>query len=243
MAKRALILQGGTMKGAFMVGAIKTIHRLLGVNYFDAIFSSSVGIFEQVFFATNQPDVMEKVWRDYVDGRKLINFINPIKKRGIVDLDYLVKVFQSDGTRLDLKALEMSSIKLLTLVTDYQTRKLASIEINNTNIFDLMRATCALPYLYPKPVIIDGKRYIDGIVISRSEFNSFLSIILKDYDEVFAVTTKNNDSALRGIKNIIRPSKNTLWNVLDTNRGRLIKTIRQGEIDTEKFILENNLVK
>ena len=50
MAKRALILKGGTMQGAFIVGAMKTVDRMLGMDYFDAIFATFLFII--VYYGT-----------------------------------------------------------------------------------------------------------------------------------------------------------------------------------------------
>src|SRR3989338_236990 len=123
MKKRALILKGGTMRGAFVVGALKTVHRLLGVDYFDAIFATSVGVFEQAFFAANQPDIMENTWREYVHGKQLINFTNPFRGKPILDLDYLVDLFQSDKSRLNINAMRNSRPQLFTFVTDYEKKE------------------------------------------------------------------------------------------------------------------------
>lgn len=235
------------MRGAFFVGALKTIDRMLGPNYFDAIYSSSVGIFEQASFASKQIYQMEYVWREYVCGKQLINYMNPLKKRGIIDLDYLVALFQSDvdkDAKLDLKALENSHLRLFSFVADYKTKKPVVIEINHQNVFEVMRAACALPYLYTKPVIIDGKRYIDSWNSPVKEFQKFLENNLKSYDEVLLITSRaRKDKRFTGIKNVIKPSKIFLWSALDTNRNRIIKTIRQGELDTEKFNIENKLGK
>jgi predicted patatin/cPLA2 family phospholipase len=75
--KRALIIRGGAMKGAYLVGVIAEFHRQgITADYFDAIYSNSVGVFEQVFYAANQPYFMENTWREYVHGKQLIDFFN-----------------------------------------------------------------------------------------------------------------------------------------------------------------------
>lgn len=241
--KRALILKGGTMRGAFLVGAMKTIHRQFGVNYFDAIFSTSVGVFEQVFFAANQPDIMENTWREYVHGNQLINFMNPLRGKPILDLDYLTDLFQSDKSRLNVDAMKNSYPKLFTIVADYKNREPILLNLKEGLVFDIMRASSAVPIIYPKKVIINSNRYVDSLIVPKIKLQKFIHNSLKDYDEVLAISGYSYDFGLRGIKNIIKPSKMPLRGVFDTNKGRIIKTIKQGEIDAEKFIKENNLLR
>src|SRR3989344_1338405 len=111
------------MRGAFLVGALKKIYERLGNEHFDVIIASSVGVFEQAFFAAGQIDIMENTWREYVSGQQLINFLNPFRGRPILDLDYLIDLFQSKRSMLDLDAFGNSKAKLLTAVTDYKTRE------------------------------------------------------------------------------------------------------------------------
>ena len=243
MRKRALLLTGGTMRGAFIVGALKSVYKLLGVNYFDAIFSTSVGVFEQAFFAAGQPNIMENTWREYVHGRQLINFMNPLKGKPILDLDYLVDIFQSDKSRLNISAMQKSHPKLFTFVADYETKEPALIDLKNGSIFDIMRATSALYFFYPKKVVINNKRYVDSNIVSPDKLQEFIKDSLKGYEEIIIISTSPKDNGLNGIINIIKPSKMPLWGALDTNKNRIIQTIKQGEIDTEKFIIENNLLQ
>ena len=241
MSKRALVLQGGTMRGAFLVGALKTIHRLLGVNYFDAIFATSVGVFEQAFFASNQIYIMENTWSKYVHGNQLINFLNPLKRKPVLDLDYLVDLFQSDKSMLDIKAMRESHPNLYVFVADYKTKNLSVLDLKKNDIFQAMKATCALPFLYPKKVILNDKRCGDCWMAPKQKLQELLQSNLTDYDQILAITT-NKDSWLKGISHIIRPTKNILRYPFDTDRYRIIQTIKQGETDTEKFIIDHNLV-
>ena len=234
--KRALVLQGGTMRGAYLVGAMKKIYELLGLNYFDTILATSVGVFEQAFFAADQPDIMENTWLKYVHGRQLINIFNPLKGKAILDLDYLVDLFQSDKSLLNLQALKNSKPNLLTFIADYKTREPKIVNLKEAPVFDLMRATCALPIIYPRKVLIDGKRYVDCWMAPKDKLRAVLHENLKDYNEVLAITAYKKPDLLADIQNVIKPTRSFLWGAFDTSQSRIIKTIKQGEIDTEKFI-------
>lgn len=242
MKKRALILQGGTMRGAFLVGVMVSIYELLGLDYFDAIYSSSVGIFEQVFFAANQPD-MQNTWREHVTGRQLINPLNILKGKQILDLDYLVGIFQSDKSRLNLQALTKFPHKLFTFVSDYETKNPVILDINPENVFDLMRAACAMPFMYNKKVIINNRRYLDSSTANIKKFQNLLESEMHQYDEVIVVINYPDDIRMKKFKNIIRPSKMPLIGSLDTNRSRIIRTIDQGKLDAAEYIKKHHLIK
>ncbi len=243
MPKRALILKGGTMRGAFVVGAMETIYKELGTDYFDTIFSTSVGVFEEAFFAAGEDFTMENTWEKYIDGRKLINFWNIFRGRQILNLDYLIGIFQNDTSRLDVVAMKKSYPNLFTFVAEYKTRELALLDLKNGPIFDIMKASSALPFVFTEKIIIDNKRYIDSWTAPAEKFREALKKSLEGYDEVIAISGYKNDKRLEGIKNIIHPSRMPLWYPFDTNKRRIIETIKQGEIDAKKFIFENKLVR
>lgn len=240
MAKRALVLRGGTMRGAFLVGSMTKIHELLGPNYFDAIFATSVGVFEQAYFAVGRPDIPESIWRNRVHGNQLINFSNLLFGKPLLDLDYLIKLFQSKEYLLNIDLLSKSQTRLSTFVTNYKTKTPEIMDLRHGPVFDIMRATSAIPFFYPKHILINGERYVDSWVLKEEDFQKFIDENLKKYDEVLIVSAYSYDKMLAGLKNVIKPSKTFLWHALDTNRYRLIKTIEQGKLDTEKYILENN---
>ena len=246
MSKRALILKGGTMRGAYTVGALKIFHKILGVDYFDLILATSVGVYEQAFFASGQIYFMENTWKEYVSEHKLLNIFNPLKGKPILDLDYLVGLFQSEESMLDLEKMRNSHPRLLAFVTDYENRKPTTMDLKNGPIFDIMRASCALPYIYPKKVLINGKRYVDSWMAKKEDFTIAIEEALDGYDEVFAISCFSKDTALTSVKTkkitVLYPSKMPVG-TFDTNRRRLIETLAQGEKDAEKFIIENKLSK
>ena len=236
--KRALFLMGGTMKGAYLVGVMKVFYEELGNSYFDSIYSRSVGVFEQVFFATRQPETMEKTWREYVNGNQLIKPANLFRGKPVIDLDYLVKIFKSEKSFLNINHLVNSPTNLFTFVTNMKTNSLVVLDLKKENVFDAMRATCALPILYP-PVEIRGKKYIDGAMSDRKKWEKVIIDLSEKYDELIIVINKKRNKGIvpnhPKIK-ILSPSKMPLRNALDTNKKRIIKTINQGKKDAKNFL-------
>ena len=224
------------MRGAFLVGVMKSIYHSLGTGYFDSIFSYSVGIFEQVFFAADQPKTMEKTWREYVHGNQLINFSNPFRGKPILDLDYLVDIFQSEKSFLRTENILASKANLFVFLTDYVSRQPKVLDIKEYNVFDVMKAACALPIIYPKPVLLNGRRYVDGWLSPIKPFRELFKGVTKDFDEILAVISYPKHARVDGLARVISPSKMPLLGMMDTNQERIIATIKQGEIDGQRYI-------
>ncbi len=239
--RRALILQGGVIRGAFSVGVVKRFYKLLTSGYFEAIFSTSVGIFEQVFAAALQPDIMEAVWRDHVCDRKLINLGNLLRSKPILDLDYLIDLFRSQDFLLNLDNIKKSPLNLFSLVSEYRTRRPELMDLKREDVFEVMKATCALPFVYPREINIRGNRYVDGGLANPFMAKIVFGDIIGEFDEVIAVLNSDvEDPLVQGAK-ILKPNRMPLFCSFDTNRQRIIETIKQGEIDAHDFIKRNKM--
>ena len=183
---RALILSIGGLRGAYEAGVASALCRKLGSKYFDAIYMSSVGSFNGTFYAANQPDVIEDVWRNYVSGNQLVNYFNPFKGRAILDLEYLIDLFQSEKLRLNLDEIFNSGIKLHYVVENLKTGLPKYIEPTRENIFDLLRASSAVPIIHG-PVALNGIKYVDGSLVDPLPFKRALE---DGYNELVLIYNK-----------------------------------------------------
>ena len=237
MKRRALIVLDGVMRGSFTVGALRVFHEKLESNFFDTTYSFSVGVFEQVFFAANQVETMEYVWRECVHGSKLINIFNIFKGKEILDLDYLINLFQIEKTSLIFNNLLKSHMDAYCFATDSDTRLLKIFDLKKENIFDVMRASCAVPFLHGS-VKINGKGYIDGALASKKDIEENFNKICDKFDEVVVIDNGSNVMSLpNNLKiRLLRPSYVPLWHSLDTNRRRIIRMIEQGKSDARIFL-------
>jgi len=184
--KRALIVGTGGLRGAYGAGVVAELCRKLGPYYFDSLYASSVGTYAATFFVANQPGVIEDVWRNHVDGRKLIDYTNIFKNRAVLQLGYLARIFQNGLHCLDVNAVMHSRASLFYTLTEYATGKTAFITPQKNMIFDMMSASAAMPLLHP-PKIINGMGYVDG---SLSDPLPFLKALADGHDEVVVVYNK-----------------------------------------------------
>ena len=183
--KAALLVEGGALRGSYAAGVLHTLHEFGGPSQFDAIVAVSSGVFAATFFAAGQVEKMESTWRNLVHGSQLISFRRRLKGKPILGLDYLIDLFK--GTvRLDLEKVYSSHPSLAYVLTDYETGIPCYADAKNGNTFDLMRASAGLPWLYHRPVLIQGTRYYDG---GYSDPIPIRWLIEQGFKEIVAVLT------------------------------------------------------
>lgn len=194
MSSRALVLScGGPGRGAYGAAVAATICRKLGSNYFDAIYASSVGAHAAPFIASNQPDVMENIWLNLCPGFKLINPFNIFRQgREILDLEFVTGIYQDKRGRLNLDAVFDSGVQLNFVLTDQKTGEANYFRPSKENLFLLMMASSAVPFIH-KPIKVNNKYYTDG---GLSDYCPVSKALRDDYNEVVVVLNYENNHRL-----------------------------------------------
>ncbi len=176
----------GGLRGGYDAGVVATLCRKLGPDYFDGVFASSVGVFAATFFVANQPDTIENTWRNLVDGKKLVSLLHPLRRREILDLDYLIEIFQNEGSRLDIEGVLNSRTSLVYVLTEYPSGNVTYRAPSRENLFELMRASAALPLAH-RPVRVGGVCYTDGGLVQPLPIAKALE---GGYEEIIAIYNK-----------------------------------------------------
>jgi predicted patatin/cPLA2 family phospholipase len=159
--QRALLIQGGGLRGAYAVGALRGLYDAGLGESFDQVIAVSSAVFAASYFVAGQVKEMEDAWRNLVHGRQLISYRNIFSMTPVLGLDYLVALFKG-AVRLHTDRIVSSRTALEFVTTDYLTGEPKYLDAKRSDIFDLMRASSAVPRLYPLPVRIDGHEYYDG---------------------------------------------------------------------------------
>lgn len=112
------------------------------------------------YFVAQQYDDMVWIWKDKLSTK---DFINPYRISKVLDIDYLIDVVFKEQIPLDVDALLSSSIIFEIPVTNADSAVVDFKSPDVEDIFELMRATKAVPWAYGRSVeLVDGHRYIDG---------------------------------------------------------------------------------
>lgn len=163
--RRALVVQGGGMRGVYSMAALAALDEAGYRNAFDVIAGSSAGAINAAYFLAGQADDAVHLYIDYLSNRKFVNFVR-VKK--IVDIDYLVDVALREYLPLDIDALRETATLLEIMVTDAETGELKVLANRDEEydfydtIYEIIRATAALPGLYNKKVPVGSGVYVDG---------------------------------------------------------------------------------
>lgn len=159
---RALVVGSGGLRGGYDAGVTATLCRLLGPTYFDTIYVCSVGAYAGSFYAAGQPDIIEEVWKEHSHGTLLVNPLNILKGKSILDLDYMLGLFRRPPFKLDTEAILASPERLCFVFTDYASGEARYMSPKDKEeVFLFMRASAAIPMLHP-PVFINGQKFFDG---------------------------------------------------------------------------------
>lgn len=181
--KRALVIGRGGLYGAYDAGVLVVLCKELGPTYFDAVYASSAGAITAPFFLSNQPDVIEELWRTVIYGRGLL-FKNVFWGRPILDLDYFFSIVRGGvihkKLRLDVERIFLSHRPFTCVLTDYMLGRAVYHTTTKEDIFDAMRASAAIPLLYGT-VRIGEREYVDGgltdlLPVEKAEEDGFEEI-------------------------------------------------------------------
>lgn len=231
--RKALVVGSGGLNGAYGAGVIAELGRQLGPKYFDTVYASSVGVYAATFLVANQPDTIENTWRNLVNGKRLVNFGNVVRGRAILDLEYLAEIFQNEKSWLDTGAVFGTHVPTYT-VTEYLTGKTRYMRPNLQNLFQLMTASSAIPFIH-WPVDIDGKLYIDG---GLSDPLPVERALVDGYDRVVAVANKQDGTYVGKFYNLAKFTST----ILPRHIAHLIKTYEDRVRTVEEVIDKDSRV-
>ncbi|MHB8585667.1 MAG: patatin-like phospholipase family protein [Thermoplasmatota archaeon] len=159
-ATRALVVEGGGMRGAYAAGAVAGLFE--AGERFEAVYAASSGACSAAYLAAGQTDGME-IWRRHLTGAQLIGPLKVMVGRPYLDLDYLIDGVFRNKFPLNVAALRAAAAPLwvpLTRASD-GTAVYHDLRVVEDPL-EYLRAAAALPLAYGKPVRLGGEDFLDG---------------------------------------------------------------------------------
>lgn len=157
--KSALVVQGGGMRGVFSAGSLIALEKLGFSEAFDCIYGASSGAMNAAYFLSQQTSFGTSIYYENINNSK---FINLLRVNKIVDIDYLFDEILTKIKPLDTYKVVNSKTPLYFYGTDIETGAATKFTSKSKNILKLLKASCALPVYYNRPVFVKKKGYIDG---------------------------------------------------------------------------------
>ncbi len=164
--KIACVLSSGGMRGAYQLGVLKAMHEKGMV--FDLMVGASAGACNAARYVAEQIDVCIHIWLDHCSNRRAINpyrVLVPWSRRPAMDLDYSFHDAVV-GHELDVERIAASPTEVLVAVTAFPQMKTEYKPPTVEQLIPLLKASCAVPYFYNRPIYLDGQRYLDGGLIN-----------------------------------------------------------------------------
>ncbi len=156
-----LVLEGGGSRGVFTAGILD--YFMEKNLYFPYVVGVSAGACNALDYKSEQPGRSRDT---FIIRDKTLHPINPmnIPRIGyIYDMDKPFSDYPYIHFPFDFETFKSSKMKCEMVVTDIDTGRAEylSDDRDDDRILNICRASSTLPFLAP-PVIIDGKRYMDG---------------------------------------------------------------------------------
>ena len=184
-ANLGIVIEGGGLRGAFAVGVLAELDRLLQTRA-GQVFATSSGAPNAAYYATGQIADGVRIWEEHTHGSQLVDFSNLLRSRPVMKIDELVAVFRRE-IRLDTSQLDQDGSKLHISVTDVVSGANHVLRATRDNVFSLLTAAMAIPVAYGKVVPVERGLYIDGGFGAPVAIREALGLGL---DKIIVVLTK-----------------------------------------------------
>lgn len=159
--KTALLILGGGMMGVHGIGSAIALH-LMGIDeVFDNVIGISTGAGIGAALLAKQTINASHIYYHDIANNK---FIKPTRIKKVIDLEYLEKLMREGGRKLDVEKIKSSRSNLYFGVTRVKDAVGEFIDAKTANpgLITAMKASMAVPGLYPKPIKVNDEDYIDG---------------------------------------------------------------------------------
>ncbi|HEX5527118.1 MAG TPA: patatin-like phospholipase family protein [Solirubrobacterales bacterium] len=158
----ALVVQGGGLRGIYSLSALAVLEEQGLRDAFSRVIGSSAGAINGAYFLAGQAGESLSIYTEDLSNKR---FVNPWRFWKIVDVDYMIDVLR-EKHHLDEEAMRKAPATLYTVLTDAKTAetRIVSSREPGLDVYEVFRATAALPGLYNKKIEIEpgAARYVDG---------------------------------------------------------------------------------
>lgn len=184
---KALLVEGGGMKGAFAGGVLHSLNCILPAKNFDLILAVSSGACCAAYYATTPtPEPVSgehtlSIWKYELAGKKLISVLNPFFGKTFLDQKYLIDYLFRKKYRILTENLGKKGLPELRIaVSNLQTRSVEYRRATKDNLFDLLKAATALPIATKGKYKIEGEYLSDAAILNPLPVEDLIEAGYKD---------------------------------------------------------------
>ncbi len=162
--KLAIIASGGGMKCSYTAGVVIALAKELNITDPDIVIAGSGSSGTMAYYLGRQYDSVTNAWTNLLSTK---TFINPLRLKKIIDIDFLVDQVFKVIDPLFVDKVKESKSQFYISTTDYENGSLKYFsKDDNEDIFEMIRASKAMPVVYNKKVNIGEHSYCDSFMSS-----------------------------------------------------------------------------
>lgn len=156
----ALVLEGGTFRPIFSCGVMDAL--LAHGVHFPYVIGVSAGITDGVSYVSRQPGRNLEVLMTYRHDKRYLGLRNYLTDRSMFGLKFVFERIPNELVPFDRQTYLESPTQVVVGVTDAATGEMAYLDGKRLGPGNsLLKATCALPLVFP-PITVEGRQYYDG---------------------------------------------------------------------------------
>ncbi len=202
----ALVTQGGGQRGVFTAGVLDSFIDA-GFDPFELYIGTSAGALNLVSYLAGQYSAGYEFIVNLTTDHRFFDLFKYIRRYQCMDLDWAFSHTELLNTPFYQDKDFIKKFKgrdALACVTHAKTLTPEYLPLFNNHFIDVLRATCAIPFLYPKKVEIENSLYIDGGVSSpvpvREAFDRGADVIVVIRTELLQPSIKSKVASLTQMK-------------------------------------------
>jgi predicted patatin/cPLA2 family phospholipase len=164
-ARLALVIEGGSSRGAYSAGMTVAIERHGLLPCFDAIYGSSAGALNGAWLLSHRAESTMHAWWTPAIMRGTIDPKRALRRKPVVDTDFLVHHIYINVMPMDFQRILHSPVEFHPIATDADTGRAVDLHpgiLDQAGLQAALRATAAMPFLAGAPIEINGHRYVDA---------------------------------------------------------------------------------
>lgn len=157
-----LIAEGGAMRGVVSGGACVGLEDLGLTGVFDVAYGASAGALNLAYFVIGEA---ARASRIYVEHASRPEFVNPLRLKRVLDLDFLFDGVIKPSYPIPRERLLAAATDLRVSVTELATGRNALLSVRHPELdpYDLLKASAAVPFYYGRTVPMLGSQWLDGM--------------------------------------------------------------------------------
>lgn len=213
----ALVLEGGTFRPIFSCGVMDAL--LDNDVHFPYVIGVSAGITDGVSYVSKQKGRALEMLLRFRHDKRYIGVRNYLTDRSLFGIKFAYEVIPEEIMPFDWETYLSNPAKVVVGVTNARTGKAEYLDGKKLDKkCNMLKATCALPLVFP-PIEIDGEQYYDGGISdsipvrkAEEEGHDKMLIVLTRPEGYRKTLEKNNVRAAKILKrkfpNLVEPLVN-----------------------------------